>query len=238
LAERHWDSVLLSKIAHDVRGPAGVASSALVELERALAPDGGGAMGIGAPAPERLVAITRRSLKRLMLLSDRLSLLAALDRGEALSPVGVDLAGLCRDVVSKVGEVYARRPAALRVEVAPELGAATVRATANASWIGAALADALMLVCSVAEEVVVRVDGGNPQPALRVVAVGSALSAELLAQAWQKGGKGEERAAFIAVRLVEAVMQRHGGSVSVERLSDGGALVLRWSSERASAAVG
>jgi signal transduction histidine kinase len=238
LAERHWDNVLLAKIAHDVRGPAGVASSALVELERALGPDGGGALGIGAPAPERLVAITRRSLKRLMLLSDRLSLLASIDRGEALSAVAVDLTGLCRDVVSKVGEVYARRPAALRVEVAPELGPGAVRGTANAAWLSAALADALMLVCSVAEEVVVRVDRGNPQPALRVVAAGSASSAELLAQAWQKGGNGEERAAFIAVRLLEAVMQRHGGSVSVEHLSDGGALVLSWAPERASAAVG
>jgi signal transduction histidine kinase len=65
----HLRTAFLRRVAHDIASPAGVTTSALLEL-----------VNEGAPRPE-LVAMARRGLRRLVRLSEQLAIVADLESG-------------------------------------------------------------------------------------------------------------------------------------------------------------
>lgn len=96
--EPHLRTQFLRRIAHDIASPTGVATTVLDEIAQS-----------GAARPE-LLAMARRSLRRLMRLSDQLALVAELE-GSPLEPelVEVDLRGIVQKAWDDALAIDARR---------------------------------------------------------------------------------------------------------------------------------
>ncbi len=118
---------LMQRLAHELRGPAGVSTHALRELELALAS--------GAPT-EPLFGMLRRCVKRFTRLADRLSMASELGRGAAhLELAPVDVRELVRAASTDATELLGRRG----IEVTVELDDTPATAHADARWLGAAI---------------------------------------------------------------------------------------------------
>ncbi|MBX3188299.1 MAG: HAMP domain-containing histidine kinase [Labilithrix sp.] len=97
-ALEHLRTELLRRIGHDIASPAGVTLTVLEELATS-----------GEPRPE-LVAMARRSLRRLMRLSEQLALVAELESG-AVQPElsATDLRALTRQAVDEALAIDGRK---------------------------------------------------------------------------------------------------------------------------------
>lgn len=133
LSETKFDYLrthLLGMIAHEVRSPAGVALTALTELESSLA---------GDPEHQRMLRIASRSVRRVLCVADRLSLAAELERG----PLALQLAPVAlRELVMRMGdeasEVFGRKGVVF--ELAPdEPDELPGRVEADERWLGPAI---------------------------------------------------------------------------------------------------
>jgi len=86
-------TAFLERLAHELRGPAGVIHGALQELEAALGPSAG--------EHEVFLGMAKRGLKRILRTADRLQHTGQLERGTLEpSPVGCDLGALLKQAVS------------------------------------------------------------------------------------------------------------------------------------------
>jgi signal transduction histidine kinase len=129
LSEEKFDYLrthLLAKFAHEVRSPAGVAWSALTELEESLAHD---------PEQQRMLLIARRSLRRLLCFADRLSMAAELERGPLALQLGpVSLRELVVRMAEEASEVVARKGVVFELEPSDSSDI-----EADERWLGASI---------------------------------------------------------------------------------------------------
>ncbi len=119
------DSRFLSITAHDLRGAVGVLDGATKELTRDLSKDN--------PDAAKLTQMVARSTQRLLLLGDRLSVLAKLMDASALElSEAADLTALVKEAANRAFAAHARRNLRLRVEGGPASAAMNSQALAGA----------------------------------------------------------------------------------------------------------
>lgn len=123
----------LGRVAHDIRSATGVAWTAITEIERGTMREDAQPSGL-----ESYLRIGQRSLRRLLLLSDRLTLAGAIEEGELeLATCEMDVAEILRSVVNDVSFALGRRS----VEVTVEPPDAALAVSADGRWLAAALAE-------------------------------------------------------------------------------------------------
>lgn len=129
------DSRFLSITAHDLRGAVGVLDGATKELTRDLSKDNADAA--------KLTQMMARSTQRLLLLGDRLSVLAKLMDGPDLElSEAADLTALVKEAANRAFSAHARRNLRLRVEGAP------ATAAMHAQALSGAISELTALFCS------------------------------------------------------------------------------------------
>jgi len=128
---RYLKTELLERVAHELRGPAGVTLGALDELEHAL----------GAAQVEQhrlLLAMARRGAKRVLRTAERLTRTAQLEAGHVFGRGAVtDLRGLVRDAVREAELVEGRSSVKLRLSLPDEPCLSEV----DSGWWSVALAE-------------------------------------------------------------------------------------------------
>jgi signal transduction histidine kinase len=200
----------MQRLAHELRGPAGVGAQAAQELELALA--------AGRPT-ESLLAMIRRSTKRFVRLADRLSMVSELDRGVARFERGAaDVRGIVKAAATEAMEILARR----KIEVAMELPEEPVRADFDARWLGAALTE----ICNngirfAKSRVVVRVTRAGDEVTIAIEDDGPGFN---------EGGPFQSAAPHasglgLSLGLARDVVAAHGGRIVFGRGAAAGAAV-------------
>lgn len=123
----------LGRVAHDIRSATGVAWTALTEIERGTVRDDGQASGL-----ESYLRIGQRSLRRLLLLADRLTLAGAIEEGALeLATCETSVKDIVGSVVDDVSFALGRRSVEVQVEPPdPELSV-----MADGRWLSAGLAE-------------------------------------------------------------------------------------------------
>lgn len=103
-------TAFLERVAHELRGPAGVIQGALQELESAL--------GEGAQQHMPLLSLARRGVRRIVRTADRLQQTGVLERG-ALKPARekCDLASLVKRASQEAETVEGRKKITLSIEL-------------------------------------------------------------------------------------------------------------------------
>lgn len=120
-------SRVLSQLAHDLRSPLNVIGSSLTELSQER--------GLTAADRAELLALSQRAVKRLLSLSDRLSLAASLEKPLEPKLAPMDLVKVTRETLEQFVAANARR----RVEVVTVFPSAPVSVHADGSLVVALL---------------------------------------------------------------------------------------------------
>ncbi len=141
------DPRFLAITAHDLRGAVGVLDGAMKELTREVSNDNADAA--------KLTLMMARSTQRLLLLGDRLSVLARLMDGAELElSEPTDLSALVKEAATRAFSAHARRTLRLRVEAPP----APVLLPLNGQTMTGAISELAVLFCSFSQtELVIRV---------------------------------------------------------------------------------
>jgi signal transduction histidine kinase len=127
-ADSYLRTAFLERVAHELRGPAGVIHGALQELEAALAQ--------GSGDHEVFLAMAKRGLKRILRTADRLQTTGLLERGAPELSLGrCDLCALVKQAVSDAQTVEGRR----KVSVDLELPDSAAECMVDAHWMALAL---------------------------------------------------------------------------------------------------
>jgi signal transduction histidine kinase len=194
------DPRFLAITAHDLRGAVGVLDGAMKELLREVSNDNADAA--------KLTLMMTRSTQRLLLLGDRLSVLARLmDNAELEVGEPTDLSALVKEATNRAFSAHARRTLRLRVEVPPT----PVLVPVHAQTMAGAISELSVLFCSFSQtELVVRVtaDGSNAQ-----VVFESDNKSESVQRALRDRLSTTQANAGIA--LAEAVLARHNGKLQL-----------------------
>jgi signal transduction histidine kinase len=203
-------SEFLERVAHELRGPAGVTLGALEELELALD-------GADTTQTSPLFAMARRGVKRILRTADRLARTAQLESGRhAMSHTATDLRLLITQVAEEVEELEARRSVKLE-RVLPQ-AACTVMV--DAPWLQVALAELLSQALRSARKQVsieLSVEAG----VVRVVITddGSVLRNE---ESPGASAMGYRRDGGFPHTLASEVIRAHGGDLQWQVLSPQG----------------
>jgi signal transduction histidine kinase len=111
--ERYLKTAFLERVAHELRGPAGVIQGALQELEFALGREG--------EAHRHLFAMARRGVQRVVRTADRLQQTGQCERGTVPLLAGrSDVAALLRKSVAEAEALEGRSKITISVEVPAE----------------------------------------------------------------------------------------------------------------------
>jgi signal transduction histidine kinase len=121
-------TAFLERVAHELRGPAGVIHGALQELEVALTQQTGD--------HEIFLAMAKRGLKRILRAADRLQTTGQLERGSPqLTLSNCDLCALVQRAVNDAQTVEGRK----KVSVEVELPGSPATCVIDSHWMGLAL---------------------------------------------------------------------------------------------------
>lgn len=200
----HLRTAFLRRVAHDIASPAGVAMTVLDEL--ASTPN---------PRPE-LLAMARRSLRRLMRLSDQLAMVAELESGGASADDGdIDLRSVTQKAVEDAVAVDGRRD----VVASSALPDAAVWTKGDGKQLGSVIREivgnALKLATS-RVEVTLSVDGDRL--VLRVEDDGPGFSEESTATFGTRFvPKSAMRGLGLSLSMATEIVGALGGSVSRDR---------------------
>jgi signal transduction histidine kinase len=194
------DPRFLAITAHDLRGAVGVLDGAMKELTREVSNDNADAA--------KLTLMMKRSTQRLLLLGDRLSVLARLmDSADLELGEPADLSALVKEAVTRAFSAHARRTLRLRVEAPP----APVLLALNGQTISGAISELSVLFCSFSQnELLVRVSSDADTAR---VSFESDNPGESVQRALRDRVSTTQANAGIA--LAEAVLARHGGRLQL-----------------------
>jgi signal transduction histidine kinase len=188
----------LAITGHDLRGAVGVLDGAMKELARELPKDSAEAA--------KLSLMMARSTQRLLLLADRLTVLAKLMDGTKLdSSDAVDLTALVKEAAHRAFSAHARRGLQLSVEGAP------LRWSGHAPSIACAVSELTALVCSFSQtNLVVRI---SAEAAAVRVSFESDNAGESVQRALRdRTGTTQTNA---AIAFAETVAARHQGELEL-----------------------
>jgi signal transduction histidine kinase len=196
------DPRFLAITAHDLRGAVGVLDGAMKELTREVSKDNADAA--------KLTLMMSRSTQRLLMLGDRLSVLARLMDGTELE-LGepTDLSALVKDAATRAFSAHARRTLRLRLDTPPS----PVLYSLNGQTMAGAISELCVLFCSFSQnELVVRV-AADASGAGAQVTFESDNSSESVQRALRDRLSTTQANAGIA--LAEAVLARHNGKLQL-----------------------
>jgi signal transduction histidine kinase len=203
-AAEHVRTQFLRRVAHDIASPTGVTLTVLEELASSE-----------KPRPE-LVAMARRSLRRLMRLSEHLALVAELESG-ALEPelAAADLRALTKQAVDEALAIDGRKD----VVAACDLPASTVLTAGDARLLlvvfREVIGNALKLASSRVEVTLKASDG---LITLRVDDDGPGFaedSASTLGRRFVK--RSSARGLGLSLSMAMEILRAHGGTLVVEQ---------------------
>jgi len=202
-AERYLRTAFLERVAHELRGPAGVIHGALQELELALGPD--------SEAHRQLFAMARRGVRRIVRSADRLQETGLCERGPVpVERASCDVGALLRKAVADAEALEARKKIAVELEVPAE----PVPCRVDAHWMGIALYEVASNAIRHARQRV-RVglidDGNMVQVAFRDDNSASATFAPT-----RFTPTAEARGLGLALAIVRDVIEAHGGRLEID----------------------
>lgn len=200
----------LSQLAHDLRSPLNVVGSSLTEL--------GHDSGLTPADREQIITLSQRAVKRLLSLSDRLSLAARLEQPLDVTLAPVDLVQLTRETLEEFVPGQLRR----RIEVVKAFPDGPLMVGADRTLVAALLLELLAnanrfarrsfrVEVSRGESAVVTIDDDGEG----VMQDERALLFEPFAERRSRSGLG--MGLWLARRLAEL----HQGTLTVEHLSVG-----------------
>lgn len=129
--DRFLRTEFLERVAHELRGPAGVTLGALDELELALAE-------ATSPRVIALLAMARRGARRVLRTAERLSRTAQLEAGSAaVTPFPLDLRGVVSRATLEASDTEGRAS----VEVVTDLPDEPCMAAADSAWLSVAVTE-------------------------------------------------------------------------------------------------
>ena len=203
------DPRFLAITAHDLRGAVGVLDGATKELTRELPQLNGDAA--------KLTQMMARSTQRLLLLGDRLSVLAKLMNGAELEmSEPADVTALVKESAQRAFSAHARRNLKLRIDGGP------ASAVMNAQAMAGALSELTALFCSFSQvELVITViaDANRAK-----ITFQSDNPSESVARALRDRSATTQANAGIA--LAEDVIARHKGSLELSDVDANAAVIL------------
>ena len=200
---RYLRTAFLERLAHELRGPAGVIQGALQELELALGPD--------AEEHRQLFAMARRGVRRIVRSADRLQETGVWERGAvSVQRASCDLGGLLRKAVAEAETLEARKKIAVELEVPSE----AVPCRVDAHWMAIALYEVASNAIRHARQRV-RVglvhDGDMLQVIFRDDNSASAPFAPM-----RFTPSAEVRGLGLALAIVRDVIEAHGGHLEID----------------------
>lgn len=207
---------LFARTGHDVRGPAGVVSGALDELERALGDE-------TAAQNAAFFTMARRGVRRLLRLADRYTAASELARQQDAPVQLTDIEALVRQAVTEASFVYGRRQVTVALDLAP------LRGYVHPPSMTAALTDALMLVLRVARSrVTVALSAHGELARVELTSDSETASVEALFTAALSPGADPLDDGALPVRVIDGVLRAHGGAARAERAGAETRITLEW----------
>ena len=201
---------LLGRISHDLRGPAGITSGVLDELQHQ--DDGSRA---------QLFAMARRGLAGVLRIAERLEMVSQLESGGLqLDPSPVDIPDLLKGAVDEASLLQKRKAIRTTMDVPPNL-----RATCDAHWLRATLVEIIANAIRHAKTSV-RVSASRVDAATKILVEddGSGFSAEALqASAEPRFSRTGQRLGLgLSLSIARDVVAAHQGTLTFERASVNG----------------
>jgi signal transduction histidine kinase len=202
-ASAHVRTQFLRRVAHDIASPTGVTMTVLDELATAE-----------RPRPE-LIAMARRSLRRLMRLSEHLALVAELEAGSMQpEPALVELRSLVKQAVDDAVAIDGRKD----VVAACDLPGATLLVQGDSKMllvvVREIVGNALKLASS-RVEVTLRVEDGHA--VVRVDDDGPGFTEEAKATLGQRFvRRGSTRGLGLSLSMAKDILRDHRGSLELE----------------------
>lgn len=202
-AERYLKTEFLERIAHELRGPAGVTLGALDELDLALGSD--------SARVANLIAMARRSVQRVLRTAERLQRTAQLESGDIeWQHERRDLRDVVRAAVLQVEGIEARKGVTVSVTLSEEPCVADV----DVGWVTSAITELLLNAIrnakTKAEVSTSRVDG---EVRISVRDDGPGFSGPTVGRFKPTGRR---QGLGLSVSLVNDVASAHGGRFIVE----------------------
>jgi signal transduction histidine kinase len=202
-AAEHVRTQFLRRVAHDIASPTGVSMTVLDELAAA-----------DRPRPE-LVAMARRSLRRLMRLSEHLALVAELETGELVPELATtDLRALTKQALDEAVAIDGRKdvvasldlpPAPLRIAADPRLLLVVLReVVGNALKLAQSRVEVSLRPAGT--QLVVRVDDDGPGF--------SAEAASTLGRRFLK--RSSARGLGLSLSMAVEILRSHGGTLELD----------------------
>lgn len=212
-ASRFLRTEFLERIAHELRGPAGVTLGALDELEHTL--------GETVVEQNRLLfAMARRGVRRVLRTAERLTRTALLESSSPhITTVPSDACGIVKQATQDAQLTEARSSVRLNLRVPDE----PIACEADSGWLTVALAELVsQAIRSARKEVAVALEPSDGAVFVRVTddrtVAGDAPTERFVALA-------DRRDAALGWPLVFDVAQAHGGGLQTETLRDAAGVV-------------
>jgi signal transduction histidine kinase len=201
--DRFLRTEFLERVAHELRGPAGVTLGALDELELALAEN---------PTPRllALLSMARRGARRVLRTAERLSRTAQLEAGSvSVTPFPIDI----RNIVTRATLEAADTEGRSSVEVVTDVPDEACMVAADSGWIGIAIAEMVGQAIRCAARLV-RVHVSREGDVF-VVSVTDDRSAKPEVARARFSRNGGRRDTGLDMPLIQDVARMHGAPVEV-----------------------
>lgn len=192
----------LERVAHELRGPAGVTSGALDEIELALGPD--------AEKVRAYFLMARRGMQRVLRTAQRLERTAQLERGSVeWAKVPTDLRALSQQAAREAELLEGRR--GVRVEVSSSEEACSV--AADPGWMLAAIGEVVDNAIRFARSVVsVRTEACGSEVTITTTDDGPGFAGPAAPRFEPPFGR---RGVGLSLALVSDVIAAHGGQLEI-----------------------
>ncbi|HKP63311.1 MAG TPA: HAMP domain-containing sensor histidine kinase [Polyangiales bacterium] len=198
----------LDRVAHELRGPAGVIDGAVQELEAALGP--------GAQEHRVLLDMMRRGVRRIVRTADRLQQTGQCERDSLeLTKARCDLTELVKRAVAEAAATEGRKKIRVDVE-APQLHSYV---DIDERWMGVAVYEIASNSIRHAREAVRVTLEQEPEAVIVSFIDDNKNGNEFAPMRWKP--PREARGLGLALAIVRDVLQAHGGSLTIDRGSNG-----------------
>lgn len=192
----------LQRLAHDLRGHAGVIHGALQELEAAL--------GDKAASGELFLGMAKRGVKRILRTADRLQQTGQIERGSlGLSKTECDVRALIKEAAEEAHGIEGRK----KINVELDMPGNILSCSADAHWLSAAFFELLANAIRHAQaRVRVTVTGQGDQVVVEVIDDGKPVGP--FGPSRFRAPK-DRRGLGLGLAIVHDVVAAHGGSLNI-----------------------
>jgi signal transduction histidine kinase len=199
----HLRTQFLRRVAHDIASPTGVTLTVLDEVA-----------GTDRPRPE-LVAMARRSLRRLMRLSEHLALVAELELADLQPELAtVDLRGLAKQALDDALGIDGRKDVVAACDLPPSAIMTAADARLLLVVLREVIGNALKLACSRVE---ISMRTGEGLVAIRVQDDGPGFSQEAVRALGRRFVKGSSaRGLGLSLSMAMEILRAHDGTLRIE----------------------